>query len=353
MVNHTRRRRNGRFNRIERDPTPEEIQAHLQQIQSTWSPHERSKRLIRKRSLMPNQRYNYFVCTAFDKWERRGIVYASSPEAAVEKVKSTQPKYRNQEVKAELHVPKTKQGLEPKRIPSADEFLDHDKYFQDARLVARAVIASRTDPDPLWIQFISPPASGKQYLIASLERDEEQAPHIYIHRTLFPSQLISGARNAESIFPAIQEKCLVIRDWDSTLRQLTPHQRWSLESILRDAYDHNVNAQYRNKVVRSYQPRFAFIRTGIEYGGLEGRFLTYRMDSDERIKARDHYELRVEIYDPLFSSLIKLCGHLFRISEDSDRAWSLTRKVAHDTLQSLEQKQQPHEKVTPTRITQG
>lgn len=68
---------------------------------------------------------------------------------------------------------------------------------------------------PLWLMFVGVPASGKTEVV----RMTEKASWVYFLDSLTENAFSSGLRGSEDLLPIINEKCLVIKDFTTTLSQ--------------------------------------------------------------------------------------------------------------------------------------
>ncbi len=139
------------------------------------------------------------------------------------------------------------------------EVLDINKNLESAIKISLATALSPKipGPNPLWLFLVGPPGYGKTEIIVSLK----QAQCCYFQSSLSKRMLVSGfSQNGvdPSLIPKLAGKCLALKDYTEILAK-SNIDRAEIFSILRGAFDGEVERDFANNVYRRYKTDFAFI----------------------------------------------------------------------------------------------
>jgi len=160
-------------------------------------------------------------------------------------------------------------------------------------LMLTSLYSLKIDGEQLWLRVIGPPGSSKTTL-AKIVGSSEQT----VLRSTFTG-LLSGWKDDEeadaSLIPLIAGKALIVKDADALLRQPNITQ---ILSELRDFYDKDTAATYRNRVSFDYKNiRSVFMLCGthalrgMDNAALGDRFLDFELAVTE--EDREHISDKV------------------------------------------------------------
>ena len=143
----------------------------------------------------------------------------------------------------------------PKSCNSFDELMNRWKEgmsvtqsLMDCAALCFAIhVSTKLDGDPLWSYLVGAPSSGKSTLCELICADEFNTKPL----SKFTG-LVSGSREGNHLVPAMQNKCVVIKD-GTLLLESTPQQLANVYGELRDIFDGSLEAHYRNGVEASFK----------------------------------------------------------------------------------------------------
>lgn len=159
-----------------------------------------------------------------------------------------------------------------------------DSDLVDAIAYSLAVcFANDVSGDPIWLQIVAPPGSGKTLILMALQTSER----VVFKSTLTPASLVSGFNiNPDpSLLPQLNGKCAVFKD-GTELLTLHPEAKLQIYGILRGAFDGQVNKTFGNGVARNYNIHFNMLMGitpavhGDNMASMGERFLRFEMRDD-------------------------------------------------------------------------
>lgn len=139
--------------------------------------------------------------------------------------------------------------------------------------------------DPIWFYLIGPSGSGKTTLIKAIAGLPDRT--FFVSKfTGLHSGLAGSGENDPTLVRYIQDKTLTVKDWTVVLT-LPPGTKDTVYSEMRDFFDGESTAHYRNRVHRSFKDvRFTCIACSTEavrkdnYTSLGERFLQIEIIDD-------------------------------------------------------------------------
>lgn len=152
-------------------------------------------------------------------------------------------------------------------------------------------VSAKLEGDPLWSYLVGAPSSGKSTLCELIGADEFNTKPL----SKFTG-LVSGSREGNHLIPAMQGKCVVIKD-GTLLLESTPQELANVYGELRDIFDGSLEAHYRNGVEASFKNISFSMVIGItekiyalNMSALGERFLHVRLETTretEQLRNRD------------------------------------------------------------------
>ena len=181
-------------------------------------------------------------------------------------------------------------------------------------VAAAAVVAHRAGGDPLWLQFVSPPSSGKTEILQSLT----DCPEVYKLSSLTGQTFVSGFKGrSSSLLNRLEDKglsFLVLKDF-TTVLSLHRDARSEILGALREIYDGEYSKDFRNGQSVSWTGRLGFLagvtpvidRHHQVLAVLGQRFLMLRLPPEDRdtltaraLATRGHeHEMRAELREAM------------------------------------------------------
>jgi hypothetical protein len=181
-------------------------------------------------------------------------------------------------------------------------------------VAAAAVVAHRAGGDPLWLQFVSPPSSGKTEILQSLT----DCPEVYKLSSLTGQTFVSGFKGrSSSLLNRLEDKglsFLVLKDF-TTVLSLHRDARSEILGALREIYDGEYSKDFGNGQSVSWTGRLGFLagvtpvidRHHQVLAVLGQRFLMLRLPPEDRdtltaraLATRGHeQEMRAELREAM------------------------------------------------------
>jgi predicted transcriptional regulator len=206
------------------------------------------------------------------------------------------------------------------------------------------VFSTEFDGDQLWFRVIGPPGSGKSTLAEAISAAREYVmPKSVL--TGFHSGFVDydekGKRNKgdASLIPKMHNKCMVMKDADTLINSSS---RDRILGELRDIYDGESRAEYRNKVSGDFEGiRVTFILCGTdELRALNRTFLGERfLDCEIFTSSSDASKYTARAISNTYAKVIKGLGSALQagVSEGSGEEADGTNSDSREFLYYLKQ----------------
>ncbi len=151
------------------------------------------------------------------------------------------------------------------------------------RIIYAVIISNQMSGDPLWLHVVGPPGCGKTELLVSTVSCDA----VMLVSTITPNTLVSGwsMKGGEdpSLIPRLRGKTAIFKDFTEVLK-MHKQDREGIYSVLRGAFDGEVQKPYGNGVTRSYKDVHFSILSGVtqalfsEQSAIVGeRFLVFHL----------------------------------------------------------------------------
>lgn len=173
-----------------------------------------------------------------------------------------------------------------------------DQDLEDSLILGLAVCLANDVPgDPIWLQIVAPPGSGKTLMLMALQTSDR----VVFKSTLTPASLVSGfnVNPDPSLLPQLNGKCAVFKD-GTELLALHPDAKSQIYGVLRGAFDGQVNKSFGNGVQRNYVLHFNMlmgITPAVHADNLSSmgeRFLKFEM-TERKVKDLEEGKIRSAI----------------------------------------------------------
>jgi len=194
----------------------------------------------------------------------------------------------------ESHKPKVHVSTDldfPDILTMLSKWLRMTPEHQNVAKIAYACFNALKIPgDPLWMQIVGAPGSGKTEILMTTEYSE----NVLLASNVTPAGLISGfpSREDPSLIPKAMDKVFMMKDFTEVL-QMNKVARQEIFAILRGAYDGSACRSWGNGQTREYKGTFGFL-TGVTHAidmetdnSMGERFLKYRMLSQSEMDSED------------------------------------------------------------------
>lgn len=167
--------------------------------------------------------------------------------------------------------------------------LDLNDNMIDMIKVCMATILSATitGSDPLWVFIVGPPGYGKTAVLSSFRDCND---HCYFQSNIKRNVLVSGFKGQNNYDPSLlarmNNKCLILKDF-TEIMAMPMIERDGVFSILRGAFDGEVERDYGNDISRKYKVNFSLLAgvTNVikasDQAALGERFLRFAIDTTE------------------------------------------------------------------------
>lgn len=190
---------------------------------------------------------------------------------------------------------KGKKASRRKKRPSFDEVIEiyrkwllmTEEHETVLKLIYAIILSNQLSGDPLWMQIVGAPGSGKTEMLMSCSASNE----VVVASSVTPHGLVSGFQNHggkdPSLLAALMGKVFILKDFTEVL-QMAKQQRDEVYAILRGAYDGEVTKRFGNGVTREYRGYFSMVAgvtqavDGDTDSSMGERFLKFRMQGHSK-----------------------------------------------------------------------
>ena len=166
-------------------------------------------------------------------------------------------------------------------LETFNEWMDmNDDNLMALKLMLAVVITADFDWVPLWYWIVGPSGCGKTLLLSALQGSQRSI----FRSSVTPKSLVSGFQSDEdaSLLPMFDQRCVVLKDATEILA-CREQDKDEIFSVLRGAFDGNVQRSFGNGVSREYWLKFNWLGGttpaihGDSHANLGERFLKLEM----------------------------------------------------------------------------